>query len=270
LLWFLSLYSKGFLVKVLTYTIICSSIVLRSTFTIHKKYRKTKTKMKAVTLVLFSFILSFCCQAQQATVSTFNNRSVHYGWNGTDFREEDLHGFLSENFSKVQKLQLQEGLDKKGIKAELLWKLSGPLSEVTKITKDNPSSWFWDQAAPDAFTVVFKPDGAGIIRLFQKGSCVAQFRCHTSNKRNAEKYNQLEEKVNKPYSITEKKIRHVSTEKGLEGSVLKQALYSGVDGKWFHEGEYDVSHGCVRVSKPAMTEFYSRVPVGTPFFVRWE
>lgn len=230
--------------------------------------------MKSIILILFSFIFCLCCQAQPVAndvvvITTFNNHAVHYGWNSNAFNKEELHQFFSENFSSTQKLQLQGKLDKKGIKAELLWKIDGPLSEVTKITKDNPSSWFWSGARPDVFNVTFRPDGTGVIKLFQRGDCVAQFRCHTSAKRNAEKYSQLKAK-DSPYSIKEKKIKHISTEKGLEGSILKQALYSGVDGKWFHEGEYDVSHGCIRVSEPAMTQFYSIVPVGTPFFVKWE
>lgn len=223
--------------------------------------------MKNIIVSCLFFISSFCKAETEIVVSTFNGQSVHYGWSGDSFSETDLHRFLSENFSSTPKLDLQKKLDEKSIKVELLWKISGSIAEVTKVTKSNTSSWIWASAKPDSFKVMLQSDGVGLIHLYQKKDIVGQFRCHTSANRNANTYNQL-----KPdnYKITEKKLRHVSTEKGLKGSVLKLAMNSGVDGKWFHEGEFAPSHGCIRVCKPAMMQFYSLIDIDTPFTVVWD
>ncbi len=217
------------------------------------------------TLLFFVLIFSFTMtQVESQTISTFSGHAINYGWNGAK-SEEGLKNVL-DKCDGVPELDLQSKVDAAGVSAELLWKISGTLDQVTLITNKNPSSWIWDQAKPDGFTIVFEKDGAGKIYLFQDEKVVGKVRCHTSNKRSGDKYLQLK---NGEYKVEDKKPKHVSTEKGLEGSVLLHALYSGVDGKWIHEGEYAPSHGCIRVSKPAMVQLYRLIPIGTPFKVVW-
>jgi lipoprotein-anchoring transpeptidase ErfK/SrfK len=220
-------------------------------------------KTKILSVILFIAALAQVCALE---VSTFNGEFVHYGWSGKSFSEDAFKKAIDEEFNKnTPKLDIQQILDQKKISAELLWKIDGSIDEIAAF-KTPVSSWIWSDAQVTSFRVVIDPSGRGYIHLYQDEVAVGRFRCSTSNKRTGDKYLQLKPGT---YRVAEKEEQHRVTEEGLKGVVLKHALSSGVDGKWIHEGEYNVSHGCVRVSKPAMIEMYRRVEVSTPFVVTW-
>lgn len=224
--------------------------------------------MKTLILIWFlTSVFAVTCKSQ-VTVSTFSGHSIHYGWNDRkSFSEAEFRKVIDTCFStNVPALDMQAELDKQEIKAELLWKISGDIDEVSKLVKDTTSSWIWSDAKPTSFNLVFKSDGSGYIYLYQGENTVGKVRCHTSSKKGGDKYLQLKEGS---YHVEDKKPLHISKEKGLEGSELRHALFSGVDGKWIHEGEIAPSHGCVRVSKPAMKELYRLIGVGTLFGVKY-
>lgn len=226
---------------------------------------KNKKNLSTLLSVLcISLFLQTTLFAQE--VSTFNGQFVHYGWNSGAFSEAAFQAVIDESFtSQIPKLDIQKKLDDKLIPAELLWKVTGSFQEIKRF-KTPLSSWIWADARVTSFNLLFQPSGYGYVYLYQDGVTVGRFRCHTSSQRVGVKYLQL-----KPgqYKVTQRKLEHIVQEKGLEGVVLEHALCSGVDGKWIHEGEFAQSHGCVRVSEPAMIQMYRLVKVGTPFNVIW-
>ena len=209
--------------------------------------------------LLFAFLMFFAAFASScfAQVSTFGSDEAEWGWSGRDkgkYSKEAVVSILQKSWGKVDKLDLQEMVDKETF-AEFLWKVDKNLVTKAMSTK---SSFFVVGAAIDTLKISFDNNGKGEIICFGKGKIMGRVRCQTSEREGEHRQIGAGD-----YTISDKESLHVSRE--IKGARMPKALLVSKDrGIYIHCGDLSfASRGCIRVSEPAGVQLFRLVSVGT-------
>lgn len=213
-------------------------------------------KFQNTCLVIFLFLVA-CATSCFGQITTFSGQDAQWGWSGKDkgkYSKEAVVSILQKNWGKVDKLDLQDMVDKETF-AEFLWEIDKSLVKKAMATK---SSFFVAGAEIDTLNITFDSDGKGEITCYNKGEITGRIRCQTS--RRGDKYDQLEAGE---YTISDKEFVHISTEfKGVR--MPKAMLVSKRRGIYIHCGDLSfASAGCIRVSEPVGEQLFKIVPKGT-------
>lgn len=203
--------------------------------------------------------------------TTFNGRSVQWGWSGEDYSKEAVIAILEENGPDVDKFTLQAKVDKV-TNAEFLWKINQ--NQVAKADK-TASSYIVGGVKVSSVLITLESDGKGEIRLYSKDdTLVGRVRCRTTSKRIGVKYTQL---APGDYKVIEIDPDGWSNE--LKCKMPNEISLDGVAktrGVKIHSGnispkkpKINVFHGCIRVSEPVGQQFMEIISIGTFVKVIW-
>jgi hypothetical protein len=164
--------------------------------------------------------------------------------------------------------------------AELVWVVNGPAQALNKeLEKEGAgnASFFWtgiDLSQPKKVVLSLEPDGVGMVRLYQRGQIVAQFRCVSGNREGGEVVKAQPDP--KTYKVAVKAT--IPDKDGVKTIMSKEFKRPmkwaiGIDqtrGIYLHAGDLSKnSHGCIRVSYAAAPRLFDNIPLGTQVEVKW-